>query len=136
MLLAYIVSPPGMKILETLLPFFISDGSVMPAAPLAHSSLTAEGKKAWICSISLDREMFFFLALMPGLFHQTFAKYFLGIKDWRYKSNYGLVPALLEDSEQKTKHPLRWLPHDLFSPPEEKAMLLLPAVSFRFASSY
>lgn len=64
--------------------------------------------------------MFFFLALMPGLFHQTFAEYFLGIKEWGYKVDYGLVPAIMESSEQKTKCPLRWLPHDLFFSPKKR----------------
>lgn len=63
---------------------------------------------------------------MPALFHQTFAKYFLGMEDWGYKTNYGLAAAILEHSEQKTKCPLRWLPYDFFFLPEEKAMLLLP----------
>ena len=82
------------------------------ADPLAWNSLIARGKKAWICSTSLDVQMFFFLALMPGLLHQTFAKYFLSIKDWGYKTNYGLVPTVMEHSEQKTGCSSRWLPHD------------------------
>lgn len=64
---------------------------------------------------------------MPGLLHQTFAKYFLGIKDWGYKMSYGPVPTVMEHSEQKTRCPSRWLPCDLpFFAPRKRPCCCLP----------